>query len=46
MIRRFLATVTDRWNGMHDQPLGGYVLAVALQPLRSQIPHPDWQLKD
>jgi hypothetical protein len=39
--RQFLATVTDRWNGMHGQPLGGYVLAVALQPLRSQMPYPD-----
>jgi acyl-CoA thioesterase len=39
--RTFGATVTDRWNGLHGQPLGGYVLAVALQPLRAQMPYPD-----
>ncbi len=39
--RRSRATVTDRWNGLHGQPLGGYVLAVALQPLRAQMPYPD-----
>jgi hypothetical protein len=37
----FLATITDRWNGLHGRPLGGYSLAVALQPLRSQMPFPD-----
>jgi acyl-coenzyme A thioesterase PaaI-like protein len=26
---------------LHGQPLGGYVLAVALQPLRAQMPYPD-----
>lgn len=39
--QRFLATITDRWNGLHGRPLGGYSLAVALQPLRSQMPFPD-----
>jgi acyl-CoA thioesterase len=39
--QRFLATVTDHWNGLHGRPLGGYALAVALQPLRSQMPFPD-----
>jgi hypothetical protein len=38
---RYLSTVTDRWNGLHGQPLGGYVLAVALHPLRQQISFPD-----
>jgi hypothetical protein len=27
----FAAAITDRWNGLHGRPLGGYVLAVCLR---------------
>jgi acyl-CoA thioesterase len=39
--QRFVATVTDRWNGLAGRPLGGYVLAVCLRALREAIPAPD-----
>ncbi len=37
----FVATVTDRWNGLAGRPLGGYVLAVCLRALREVMPLPD-----
>lgn len=38
---RFTGQVTERWNGISGQPLGGYVLAMALRALRAQMPVPD-----
>jgi acyl-CoA thioesterase len=38
---QFAADITDRWNGLHGRPLGGYVLAVCLKALRETIAFPD-----
>jgi acyl-CoA thioesterase len=38
---RFTAVVTDRWSGFAGNPLGGYVLAVALRALGRRLAPPD-----
>lgn len=37
----FLATVTDRWNNLLGNPLGGYLIAICLQALRQTMPLAD-----
>jgi acyl-CoA thioesterase len=39
--RRFLATITDHWNGLAGRPLGGYVLAVCLRAIQQALPFSD-----
>jgi acyl-CoA thioesterase len=38
---RYAANLTDRWNALGGVPNGGYLLAVALNALRKEMPHPD-----
>jgi acyl-CoA thioesterase len=38
---RYAATLSDRWNALGGVPNGGYLLAVALNALRAEMPHPD-----
>jgi acyl-CoA thioesterase len=37
----YRATLSERWNGLHRAPYGGYVLAVALRALARDMPLPD-----
>jgi acyl-CoA thioesterase len=38
---QFAASISERWNGLHDRPMGGYLLAVCLQALREVVAFPD-----
>jgi acyl-CoA thioesterase len=37
----YTAVLSERWNGLHRAPYGGYVLAVALRALARDMPLPD-----
>jgi acyl-CoA thioesterase len=37
----YTALLSERWNGLHRSPYGGYVLAVALRALARDMPLPD-----
>lgn len=37
----FAATVTDRWSAIGGRPNGGYLLAMCVRALRTQLPFPD-----
>ena len=38
---QYTAMLSERWNGLHRAPYGGYVLAVALRALARDMPLPD-----
>jgi acyl-CoA thioesterase len=38
---RFIGHVSPRWSGLAGNPLGGYVLTIALRALRRTVPLPD-----
>jgi acyl-CoA thioesterase len=37
----YAATISDRWGALGGTPNGGYLLALCLQALRQDSPHPD-----
>ncbi|HEX5617464.1 MAG TPA: acyl-CoA thioesterase domain-containing protein, partial [Solirubrobacteraceae bacterium] len=37
----YAANLTDRWQALGGVPNGGYLLAVALNALAQELPHPD-----